>query len=298
MYKKTYGLIFSIIVPILSTNILAEDLNQVDYQGMQIAFVFLPSKPTSDEVEDQPKPKLKPISNQSPAIKPTETPAPRGIEAPAAEPLLQQQPPASKPTPAPFVKPAASPVQAVTVKPVQPYSNIHTHPFEWVIGLGLDVGGEEIGKLYYTDGSSASVKANNGVAINVGGILGNRYNSAFSTQITLGYKYGGPRGANGDVTWSAIPLDVIEYYRPSSLRMGLGLSYQINPQLSVNIPASSYINKYNNAIGLIAQIGWAPAGEHYSIDLRYTSIKFQPSDVPGAPTVNGSVAGLYTSYRF
>ena len=79
--------------------------------------------------------------------------------------------------------------------------------------------------------------------------------------------------------------------------MGLGLGYHLHPQLNVNLP-SGYINKYDNAFGLIAKFGWAPIGAHYSIDLRYTSIRYQLSDVPGAPLVNDSVVGLYTSLRF
>lgn len=291
--------LFLLIVPMLAMNILAADFNQAQYNGMQLAIVILPGTPASEEVKDLPKPDIKPKSNQSPAIKPSEAPAPQLAPITAAAPLLQLAA-EGKPAAAPVVKPAAipetRPAQVAAVKPVQQPVTKKTHVLEWVIGLGYDFGGEELGKLYFADGSSASVRANNGMAINAGTILANG-NTPFSTQITLGYKYGGQRGSNGDVTWSAIPLDVIEYYRLSNLRMGLGLSYQMNPQLNVNLP-SGYIDKYNNAFGLIAQFGWAPIGAHYSIDLRYTSIKFQLSDVPGAPMVDGSVAGLYTSIRF
>lgn len=307
MYKRTYSYIFLLIVPWLSTSILGADLSRVDFNGKQLAWVLLPSTPVSKEATDLPKPKPKPKADPAPITKPTPAtppmpvaaPAPKLIEVPAPIPA---QVPVTKPLPPPAIKPApvpvAKPAQMPVAKPEPRPATGKAQAFEWVIGLGIDLGGEVLGTVYYTDGSSAAVKANNGVVINVGGILKNGSNSAFSTQVTLGYKYGGPKGIGGDVTWSAIPLEIVEYYRPGSLRMGLGLSYQIRPQLSVNLPASSYVEKYKNAIGLLAQIGWAPLREHYSIDLRYTAIKFQLSDVEGAPTVDGSVAGIYTSYRF
>ena len=103
------------------------------------------------------------------------------------------------------------------------------------------------------------------------------------------------------MNWSAIPVEVLEHYRFNSLRMGLGISYQINPQLKVNIPSGSLnnkVDKYDNALGFVIQFSWVPVREHYSIDLRYTSIKFQLSETPSAPLVNGSVGGLYTTYYF
>lgn len=295
MRNRTFRLIALLIAATYAMNLSGAEFTQIDFNGMQLAWVLVPSTSTAEKEAVVAKPKPKP------AAAPTATP----VQPPVAKPV---QPPASKvapevkPVPVPLSKPVQVPVskpaQVVVAKPAQAPLTKESQPIEWVIGLGMDFGGEELGKLYYTDGSSASVKANNGIAINAGAIIPNGKNSPFSTQITLGYKFGGPRGDGGDVTWSAMPLEVIEYYRSNNMRTGLGISYQIRPQLSVNLPASSYTDSYNNAIGFIAQVGWAPVREHYSVDLRYTSIKFQLSGVQDAPMVDGSVAGLYASYRF
>jgi len=268
-------------------NLSGAELSQVDLSGMQIAWVLVPSTSTSKDTTEVAKPK----PAKAPTIEPTQTPKVQPAQAPVEKPI---QAPVVKPVQAPVSKPAV----VVAAKSVQPPVKKEANKIEWVIGLGMDFGGEELGTVVYSDGSTAPVKANYGFFVNAGAILPNGKNSSFSTQMTVGYKYGGPKGLGGNITWSAIPLELIEYYHPSNLRMGLGISYQIAPQLSVNVPASSYSDKYNNAIGFIAQIGWAPAREHYSVDLRYTSIKFSLTDVPGAPTVDGSVAGLYASYRF
>jgi outer membrane biosynthesis protein TonB len=316
MNKIALSLLFTLTIVITPTSILGAELNQVDYSGMQLAWVSLPRSSSSEVDTDSSKvkPKPKAIQEPPPAVKPLQEPVPKPIGAPATKPVevpvvKPVQLPAAKPLPAPDVKPTptliprpvvapvAKPAQVVD-KPVQQPSYKESPRTEWIVGIGLDLGGETLGTVVYTDGTSAPVKANNGVYVNVGAILANGKNSSFSTQMTVGYKYGGPKGIGGDVTWSAIPLEVIEYYRTSKLRMGLGLAYHLSPQLSVILPASTTAYKYNNAIGIVAQIGWAPVNEHYSIDLRYTSIKFQSSDVPGASAVDGSVAGLYTSYQF
>jgi len=301
MNKSGYSLICLLLASTHSTSLLAEESRLDDYAGMQLAWVFLPSTPTPKDTTVTTKPKP---ATQAPVVAPTQDAVTKPAPPPPTPPV---QPAEVKPVQAPVVTPVPKPVQAPVavpakrpvVSPAHPPEAAKARAVEWVIGLGMDVGGEELGKVYYTDGSSASVKANNGVALNLGAIVSNGKHSDFSTQFTLGYKIGGPRGAaNGDVTWSAIPLEIIEYYRANRLRMGLGINYQIRPQLSVNLPATSYINKYKNAAGIIAQIGWAPPTGHYSVDLRYTSIKYQLSDVLDAPTVDGSVIGLYTSYRF
>lgn len=307
MRIRAFSLINLFIAATYAMNLSGAELTPVDFNGMQLAWVLLPSTTTSEEEAKlaKPKPKTKPKQAEALTIKPIKTPATVPVPPPIAKPIqaatIKSAPevkpalvPPSKPVQAPVFKPA----QPVVAKPAQAPATNEAQPIEWIIGLGMDFGGEELGKLYYTDGSSASVKANNGIAIYAGGIIANGKNSPFSTQVTLGYKFGGPRGDGGDVTWSAIPLEVIEYYRASNLRTGLGISYQIRPQLSVNLPASSYTDTYNNAIGFIAQVGWAPVREHFSLDLRYTSVKFQLSDVPDAPMVDGSVVGLYASYRF
>ena len=318
MKKRACNFILILITTAFSTSLSSAELNQDYYNGLQLAFVRIPPTSTTEEGAAVVKPKPKPVPASESAPKPTTTPTPAPqpaqtptskpvqapiITKPVVVPVIQPLPtPASKPaqipTPNPLqVLPVAKPAPKPAVKAKQPFSK-KAHEIEWLVGLGADFGGGELGKITYSDGSTALVNANKGVAFYFGVILPNGRESDFSTQLTLGYKLGGLRGKNGEVTWSAIPLELIEYYRVSSLRMGLGISYQINPQLSVNVPASSYVDKYKNSIGLIAQIGWAPVKEHFSVDLRYTSIKFQGDNVQGPANVDGNVFGIYTSYRF
>jgi hypothetical protein len=82
--------------------------------------------------------------------------------------------------------------------------------------------------------------------------------------------------------------------------MGLGLSYHSNAKLDVSVPNSSLngVHEFDDAVGSVAQIGWAPAGSKYSVDLRYTTATFKVKGVANAKDINGNVAGLYASYYF
>ncbi|HUX91245.1 MAG TPA: hypothetical protein VMV48_11225 [Gallionellaceae bacterium] len=167
--------------------------------------------------------------------------------------------------------------------------------FKRVAGIGIDFGGETMASAVYTDGSSANVKANNGMVFNAGGVM---INDQYETQLTVGYKFGGPFAKNGSVTWDTVPLELIQFLRTNNVRIGLGFSYHINPRLMVDLPGSNYTNNYENALGTIALIGWAPMHIPFSIDLRYTSIRYKQSNVSNPQENSGNVLGIYSSVYF
>lgn len=307
MTRYLNNLLFLIIASTLSSGSWSAGLFKSKYDGMQLAWVRLPSSNTEEAPavvsEPEAKPKSKP---QSKPPKQTVKPKAGKTVTPSA---IVPVPAAVVVTPKTGIKPEAVPVAAPRVhpavvkpvhveKPAPAYVRKEALTFEWLVGMGLDMGGEELGTVTYADGSTAPVNANTGIVLNVGGVLRDGKNNPFSTQLSIGYKSGGPKLWNKDVNWTAIQLEAVENYRISSMRAGLGISYYLNPQLKVDLPSSSSVSKYNNALGFIVQVGWMPVSEHYSIDLRYTLVKFQSSDVPDAATINGSVSGLYATYYY
>lgn len=173
----------------------------------------------------------------------------------------------------------------------------HAAEFKGVIGFGFDFGGDVLLSGTYTSGSTWEVRANQGMVLNGGVVM---VTGAFETQATIGYKFGGPQASNGSVTFDEIPVELMEFYRTGNMRMGLGLSYQSSPKLVVDIPGSGLNGtyKFDNSIGAIAQIGWAPEKSPFSFDLRYTMASFKASGVANAKDINGNVVGLYMSYFF
>lgn len=171
----------------------------------------------------------------------------------------------------------------------------HAAELKGVAGVGFDFGGETLATGVYTDGTGAVVKASNGMVFNAGGVM---IIDQYETQLTVGYKFGGPFAKNGSATWDTVPLEFIQFLRASNVRIGLGFSYHINPRLVVDRPGSSYTVNYDNALGTNAQIGWAPMDMPVRIDLRYTSIKYKQSNVSSVGESSGNVLGVYSTIYF
>jgi len=170
--------------------------------------------------------------------------------------------------------------------------------FKGVVGIGFDFGGDTLMSGSYTDGSTWEVKANQGLIFNGGMVM---VTGDFETQATVGYKFGGPTAKNGSITFDVVPVELIEFYRTGNVRMGLGLSYHSSPKMKVDVSGSTLNGdyKFKDAMGYVAQIGCAPAKSSYSVDFRYTMVKFVPSNFVGAKSdFSGSVAGLYASFYF
>lgn len=263
-------------------------------------------KPKAQPKQPAPAAVPKPVPPKVEQVMPAKTvtpSAPAVVPVPKAvpvEPVRAVKPiePVIVPTPVNVVKPEPVKEQAGKVEPRHTRrSSGRTVKTKWQLGLGVEVGGDELGTVTYSDGSTASVKANTGFAINFGALMPNDDEGAWLTQLSVGYKSGGPRMWSADVNWSAIPLEVIEFYRTEDgIRMGLGVAYQVNPKLRVNTSNVTSEAQYNNAPGLVAQVGWQPARAGYSIDLRYTRVNFQPKD--GSAEVGGSVGGLFMNFLF
>jgi hypothetical protein len=169
--------------------------------------------------------------------------------------------------------------------------------FKGVVGVGSDFGGDVLLSGTYTSGSTWEAKANEGLLFNAGVVM---VTGNFETQGTVGYKFGGPQASNGSVTFTVVPVEVIEFYRAANIRAGIGLSYHSSPTLEVSVPgfAGNGTYNFNDAMGTVIQIGWAPTGGKYSIDLRMTSVNFKQKNVVGAKDINGNTAGIYASYYF
>lgn len=169
-------------------------------------------------------------------------------------------------------------------------------PVEWLLQVGADFGGSKLGSVQFTNGDSVNVRANDGIFVGVGAAVSNGADTPFKTQLSIGFKFGGPTAENGDVTWSAIPVDVLEFYQFASVKIGGGINYQLNPTLDVDVPGAKFVDKFKNALGYVVQIGWEP-NQVYSVDLRYTAISYRPVAAPSA-TIGGNVGGIYVAYRF
>lgn len=176
--------------------------------------------------------------------------------------------------------------------------------FKPVIVLGYDFGSDILasGNL----AGSAGGVANQGYALNGGVVM---VTGSFETQATLGYKFGDGcvfYCPPSTVSFKVVPVELMAFYRTSDLLMGAGYSYHYSPRLVVDIPGTSATYKFDNALGVVVQIGrywkfqeiWVDNISPISIDLRYTAIKYQQSGVANPPDIDGDSVGLYMGFQF
>jgi hypothetical protein len=181
----------------------------------------------------------------------------------------------------------------------------------WELGLGYDGGGDELTTVQVnsnlTGTSSQTVRVGQGAAFAVGAAFANDEAKQFETVATVGFKTGGPRADNGKATFTSMPLTLMQFFRPNDLRLGLGATYNIGPEFTQKLANSNIDASYDDAMGVVAQVGWAPVAQRYSVDLRYTSIKYQLKsakfngaslNVNNVAKADGSSVGIYGSVRF
>lgn len=95
--------------------------------------------------------------------------------------------------------------------------------------------------------------------------------------VTVGYKFGGVLAQNGSLLWNSVPLELVEFYRVNNMRMGIGAAYHTGNKLKYDdVPGVGTLNvNFDDALGGVVQIGWAPTNGRYTVDLRYTDIKYR-----------------------
>lgn len=173
-----------------------------------------------------------------------------------------------------------------------------------VVSIGYDDGGDELINLRFNDGKTQSIRANQGVVVALGAIFYNTSDLTWQTQATIGAKYKPINATNGDATWRAVPIEIIEFFNTNLIRFGIGLSYQVAPSLKTSGVISEYRVDMNDALGYVAQIGFRPKKRGgISVDVRYTYIEYSGDIIAYGVRqpirdVSGDSAGVYLNVLF
>src|SRR5690348_3696059 len=93
---------------------------------------------------------------------------------------------------------AAGPARAAEIRPVA--------------RIGFDFGGDNLITVPFTDGTSDSIKANEGFSIGGGALFVTGLPNV-EAEVTLSFKFTSVNARNGDVTWTRFPVDALVFYR-------------------------------------------------------------------------------------
>jgi len=183
------------------------------------------------------------------------------------------------------------------------------NPVQFLLGAGLTFGGDKLADVeveYYGDDSSTEDVTAGGLTHLYGGVNVNIPDTDFSIQTTIGWHSDGIFAQNGSVSFTRYPFEITPYYNFKKVRIGLGLSYHINPELSGDDDANIGDREYDDALGLIASIEFK-AGKHFAVGVRHTRIEYELSSIQyhwrerhidTTEEVDGSNTGIYGTFLF
>ena len=161
-----------------------------------------------------------------------------------------------------------------------------------VFKAGYDTGGDTIVTAVFTNGSTKSIKANEGIYFG-GGASFLLDSKDIEIETTLSIKYTSITASNGDVTWTRFPLEALVFYRAPKFRVGGGLTYHLSPKLSGSGVAGGLNVNVDDALGVVLQGDWLIT-QKASLGLRYTNLSYKANGVKA----NSDGVGVTFGMRF
>lgn len=180
----------------------------------------------------------------------------------------------------------------------------HAVEVDSVINVGYEPGGDKLLNVVFTNGDSASIRANEGISFSAGAMFYHTSDLTWQTQATVGVKYMPIYAHNGRAEWITYPIEVVGFYNTNLLRFGAGLVYQINPHIDTSGAVSPYQANLDNTFGYIVQVGFrAKKRQGFSVDVRYMAIRYSGDLVVGGVSqtvsnADGSSVGVQVSALF
>jgi hypothetical protein len=159
------------------------------------------------------------------------------------------------------------------------------HRFAWVLEGGLEMGGDVLLEIPFTDGSTQDMLAGQGGTVAFGAeVRGAR----IGLRATAGLKYNTTAADNANIAFTRVPLEaVLSWYPSTNLRLGGGVSYHT----AVHLNGDGFLPDFDAdaAMGTTAEIGY----KWFAV--TYTSLKYE---FPGAAPIDASSVGVSLTYLF
>ncbi len=159
---------------------------------------------------------------------------------------------------------------------------------------GYDTGGDTLVIVVFTNGDRQNIKANRGLFFGGGVSIVNDAKD-IETELALTYKVDDIVASNGDVTWSRWPIDALMFFRTSSVRVGGGLTYHLNPDLSGSGVASGLNVNFKNSLGYILQADWRIT-EKLSLGARYTILDYELSGTTNSKVGSNGLGIVFSGH--
>ncbi len=196
----------------------------------------------------------------------------------------------------------ASPDQAPV--PQMPHTKAGFHV---VLNGGMTYGGDTIATVYYTDGSTKSIKGGSPIQVGAGALY-QFEERPLALMLSANYQFDTAGGQNVDVTFARFPVEALAYYTGKErFRIGGGVRLINSAETTATLNGRTQKETYGNTTGLVGEIGYQLSPRAW-INFRFVSEKYQRKSytstagttysIVSAPSISGSHMGVNLTYEF
>ena len=160
----------------------------------------------------------------------------------------------------------------------------------FVTDFSLEVGGDDILTVAFTNGETQTIRAGDGGTLAIGGILRPSAASHFSLRATAGIKFSGTAADDANIFFLRAPVELVgSYALPNGARVGGGLVSHVWNRYKGDgfFPDQSYAA----TTGFTAEIGYK------AIALTYTAITYTQQGGPSYGAGNIGLQALWSPKR-
>ena len=151
--------------------------------------------------------------------------------------------------------------------PYKPNKEKKASAIKFLVGGALELGGDEIAEVYFTNGESQSVPAGQGGSIAVGGQLQFPSIEKLLIRATVGYKYITTAADNVHIRLTRIPLHLTAHWMVAG-KWHLGAGLASHQAIRFNTDGLGDDVKFTGGTGPRFEIGYGGIG------LTYTAMKY------------------------
>lgn len=146
--------------------------------------------------------------------------------------------------------------------------------------FGLASGGETLAKFEFEDGSTEEIKAGSGLILGMSLQTPLAPNASFPLdgKLSFSYMFDTVDAENGDASFKRFPLDMLLLSRKENISFGGGLTYHLNPSLSIDAPGLDQSFDFDDALGFKIEANYvfpSSSTTSYSLGLEYTEIDYE-----------------------
>jgi len=145
-----------------------------------------------------------------------------------------------------------------------------------MVKAGIDFGGDTVVTVLFTNGSTQSIKANDGAYIG-GGVSYLSDDKTLQGELTLAYKTDSIDASNGSVEFTRYPLEALLFYREQAFRLGGGFTYHLSPRIKGSGIVGNANVDLKDAPGAILQADYRVWRE-LAVGLRYTILEYKATN--------------------